>query len=271
MKTYEEMSRDVLKRRDEELIKMQSENSDIKNTESEKVRPAGTGKGKFALRIAVPCAAVLVVAAVGAGVWKNMSNRGAIAVSGTETSQTTELQSIDTVDAENNNDISEYNTSRGAVKWFDALQGDELIVDDAFREITLNEYPDVAFRCDSEKVVAATEEETISLYSGMPILSVYFSDLTGDGKPELCSTISVGSGICDTRIIVYDYAAGKSYELSDRMKYDYRLNMKDNKLVVEKYKYMQNEILSEGELVINGSGLEIVEVIVTCISERPDF
>ena len=153
MKTYEEMSRDVLKRRDEELIKMQSENSDIKNTESEKVRPAGTGKGKFALRIAVPCAAVLVVAAVGAGVWKNMSNRGAIAVSGTETSQTTELQPIDTVVTDSNDDalVSSVTEIDEPVN-SDILNG-PAISSDGVIEIGEPTTPDIAvvLSCNSEK------------------------------------------------------------------------------------------------------------------------
>ena len=154
---------------------------------------------------------------------------------------------------------SKDDTSFGAVKWFDTLQDDEMIID-GIREITLNEYLDVTFRCHFEKIEAVTENETIPLYSGMPILSVYFSDLTGDGKPELCSTISMGSGLVDNRIIVYDYAAGKKYERSDRGNYDFRLNLKDNKLIVEKYQFMQNEILSVGELVINDSGIQIADM-----------
>ena len=67
----------------------------------------------------------------------------------------------------------------------------------------------------------------------MPIWSVYFYDLTGDGNPELCSTISFGSGIIDDRIIIYDYAGGASYELSDRGNFDYVLNMQEDSLIVE--------------------------------------
>jgi len=32
------------------------------------------------------------------------------------------------------------------------------------------------------------------LLAGAAIWSVYFCDLTGDAKPELCSTVSFGSG-----------------------------------------------------------------------------
>ena len=157
----------------------------------------------------------------------------------------------------NQNNVSEDDTLLGAVKWFDTLQDDEIIAY-GIRETTLNEYPDVTFRCSYEKIEAVTEE-IVPLYWGMPIWSVYFSDLTGDGKPELCSTISMGSGLVDSRIIVYDYAAGKSYELSDRGNFDFRLNLSDNKLVVEKYQFMQDELLSVEELAINNLGIQIAD------------
>lgn len=48
--------------------------------------------------------------------------------------------------------------------------------------------------------------------------------------------------------------------MSDRGNYDFRLNLKDNKLIVEKYQFMQNEILSVGELVINDSGIQIADM-----------
>jgi len=134
-------------------------------------------------------------------------------------------------------------------KWFDSLKGDVMVWDEV-REITLDEFPGVTFRWHPEKLEAVTDNEIVSLYTGMPIWSVYFCDLTGDGKPELCSTISIGSGIIDNRIIVYDYAERVSYELSDRMNYDYLLNMQEGKLIVEKRKYMREELISTGELVL---------------------
>ena len=47
--------------------------------------------------------------------------------------------------------------------------------------------------------MAVTGNEITSLYTGMPIWNVYFCDLTGDGLPELCSSISGGSGMIDNR------------------------------------------------------------------------
>lgn len=141
-------------------------------------------------------------------------------------------------------------------KWFDCLNGDEMVWD-GVREYTLEEFPEVTFRWRLERLEAVTDRETVPLYYGMPIWSVYFCDLTGDGKPELCSTLSFGSGIIDNRIVIYDYADGTSYELSDRGSFDYILNMQDDSLIVEKRIYMQDELIESGELVFSNDTIQL--------------
>lgn len=72
MKTYEEMARDVLKRRDEELARI-TQTSQI-NPPPEVVYPAAPKKrGKLGLlpKIAIPCAATILIGAVGLTAWKN--------------------------------------------------------------------------------------------------------------------------------------------------------------------------------------------------------
>lgn len=107
-------------------------------------------------------------------------------------------------------------------------------------EITtkLLEFPWITFHYTPEKITAFNfldGTEQVLIY-GMPIWNAYFYDITGDGLPEICSSVSFGSGIVDERIIVYDYAHSASYELSDRGKYNYylRMNDKDKSLYVEK-------------------------------------
>jgi len=143
-----------------------------------------------------------------------------------------------------------------ATKWFDCLHGYDMIWA-GVREFSLDAFPDVTFRCHAEKLEAVTDKGTVPLYAGMPIWNVYFCDLTGDGKPELCSTVSIGSGIVDYRIIIYDYAGGVSYELSDRMSYDYMLNMNNGKLIAEKRKFMQEEIVLSGYIVLKDGAVQI--------------
>lgn len=89
------------------------------------------------------------------------------------------------------------------------------------------------------------------------VWSVYFYDLTGDGNPELCSTLSYGSGIVDYRIIIYDYAGCASYELSDRGNFDYIHNMQEDSLVVEKHAYIHGELIESGELVFVNDTIQI--------------
>lgn len=151
---------------------------------------------------------------------------------------------------------SEPSESNRVIKWFDCLNGDEMVWD-GVREYKLDEFSGVTFRWHSEILEAVTDKEIIPLYNGMPIWSVYFCDLTGDGKPELCSTLSFGSGIVDNRIIIYDYASGASYELSDRLNFDYVLNMQGDSLLVEKRVYMQDELVESGELVFLNDTIQI--------------
>ena len=146
--------------------------------------------------------------------------------------------------------------SGSVIKWFDCLNGDEIVADDV-REYHLDEFPGVTFRCHYEYMEAVNGEKTDVLYTGMPIWSVYFYDLTGDGNPEICSAISFGSGIIDNRILIYDYAGGSSYALSDRGNFDYIFNMKEDSLVVEKRVYMQDELIESGELAFLDDTIQI--------------
>lgn len=149
----------------------------------------------------------------------------------------------------------EPSNSNRVIKWFDCLNGNEM--EDGIREYNLDEFSGVTFRWHDDYLEAVTDEETVTLYTGMPIWSVYFYDLTGGGNPEICSTISFGSGMVDNRIIVYDYAGGASYELSDRCNFDYVLNISGDSLVVEKRAYMQDEIIESGELVFLDDTIQI--------------
>lgn len=76
MKTYEEMARDVLKRRDEELLKIQQTSQN--NAPPEVVYPAAPRKRGWIPKIAIPCAATILVGTVGVSVWKNVYGKGAL-------------------------------------------------------------------------------------------------------------------------------------------------------------------------------------------------
>ena len=145
------------------------------------------------------------------------------------------------------------------IEWFDYLETPDEMKWDGSLEISLTEFPDVTFRWTSGEMLAVKGSKSTSLYTGMPIWNAYFCDLTGDGLPELCSSISWGSGMIDNRVIIYDYANGVSYELSDRGCFDFtlRFNEADGYLYVDKRKYNTDELVETGRLVFKNNTIQI--------------
>lgn len=121
---------------------------------------------------------------------------------------------------------------------------------DGESDLNLAEYPETTFRWTPYKVMAVKGEDETVLFEGMPIWNVFLADLDQDGLPEFCATISVGSGIVDNRVVVYDYEVGERYELSDRGAFDYTLAVQDGRLAVTKSSYNGPEV-ETGVLVLN--------------------
>ncbi len=143
--------------------------------------------------------------------------------------------------------------------WFDELESDELNLDGR-QEINLDAFPGVTFRYAQYQIIAESEIGHTILMEGMPIWNAYFTDLTGDGLPELCATISVGSDIVDDRVVIYDYANAVSYSLEDRGEYDYRLSMQNGQLDVPKQVYNSSEIVETGYLAYADDTIQIVPI-----------
>ena len=140
-------------------------------------------------------------------------------------------------------------------KWFDFSAEPELMDWNMDKDYTINEFPGIAFHCNPYEI---TVGERV-LISGMPIWSAYLFDLTGDGKPEICTEISFGSGIIDNRIIVYDFVANIEYTLEDRGLYDYELrsDLGKSHLRVDKKVYPEGRVVYHGRLVIQDGSLMI--------------
>ena len=149
------------------------------------------------------------------------------------------------------------------IKWFDYTENPSAMDDES--TINLPIYPDVTFSYNQAQIIASKPFDTSELtdhtilITGMPIWNAYFADLTGDDYPEICATYTFGSGIIDSRIIIYDYAKGSSYELSDRGYFDFtlRLNEADGYLYVDKTKYNTNELVETGRLVFKNNCIQI--------------
>ena len=99
------------------------------------------------------------------------------------------------------------------------------------------EFPGVTFHWTPEKITmtGANGAETV-LYSGMPVWNAYFSDLNGDGYSELCSMVSVGSGLIDERIEVYDIRNGRLSELEARGYCNYTLSAENGVLTAKQWR-----------------------------------
>ena len=145
------------------------------------------------------------------------------------------------------------------IEWFDYLETPDEMKWDGSLEISLTEFPDVTFRWTYGEMLAVKGSKSTSLYTGMPIWNAYFCDLTGDGLPELCSSISWGSGMIDNRVIIYDYANGVSHELSDRGYFDFtlRFNEADGYLYVDKTKNNTDELVETGRLFFKNHCIQI--------------
>ena len=143
------------------------------------------------------------------------------------------------------------------LQWLDYYESANDMPWDSTKEITLDTFPNVTFRWTAGSVKAIEGDRTRTLFSGMPVWSVYLKDLTGDGKPELIATVSFGSGIVDEHVVVYDYVSKQSYTLWDRMQFDFHLYTVDGALYVSKTPYM-------GDRQVDSGTLELHDGVLSC-------
>ena len=114
-----------------------------------------------------------------------------------------------------------YASSIKGIKLFDYWVDGEDCFDKAKDGVSLSEYPDVTFKYDKSTSELKANEEVI--HYGM--FSLYAADFNNDGYRELCIGFSVGSGIIDERIDIYDYHNGKIiFQLNHRVGYPDQAN-----------------------------------------------
>ena len=142
--------------------------------------------------------------------------------------------------------------------WVDSTDG---MAWDEYREIQLGEYPGVIFRLCPRKLIAVRDGEELTLFDGMPICNAYLCDLDGDGRREICSQVSIGSGIGDERIRVirwlHESGSFSLLELKDRMVHDYYLGQMGDQLTVGERDYAGGERTRYGRLILTENGLDI--------------
>lgn len=151
-------------------------------------------------------------------------------------------------------------SSDSVTMWFDYLPSYENVQGDNYIETTLPSFSNLTFRCNAQKMEALVGEEKYDLYEGMPILSVYFCDFTGDGMPELCSTVGVSKDTNEKMVIIYDYSTDVSYEFQDSKNINFTLRQGENgRLYVDKKSYTDDTILSSGLLVFKDGCVQPLE------------
>lgn len=133
--------------------------------------------------------------------------------------------------------VCENGLEPAVVTWFDYLDHPEDMDMEGEHNIELPAFPGVTFRWTYTEISEVTADGVTPRLTGMPIWNCFFSDLTGDGKPELCMTFSEGSVIIDQRVLVYDHANDQTYMLNDRQNYDYVLSVNSGVLTLSKYAY----------------------------------
>ncbi len=115
------------------------------------------------------------------------------------------------------------------------------------RAFSVPEFAGASFKWTSSGVFANGGQ----LYYGMPVWSVYLTDLNGDGLREIVSEASMGSGFVDERVYAYDYADKKCYVLENRFVSDFSLFIKNGELRVsetEYYPFKKSAPISEQRL-----------------------
>ncbi|NBI09049.1 hypothetical protein D1641_03305 [Colidextribacter sp. OB.20] len=177
----------------------------------------------------------------------------------------------------------------GVEEWINYLHNPEDIPWDDSIETELPEYPGVTFRWMPGTLCAVItsidEVSPFQLFTGMPIMSVFLCDITGDGLRELCAVTAYGSGMIDQRVVAYDYAAQEAYLLRNRGMFDYELSLEDGQLQVIKYRYLAGPemgqplavgrlAIQEGAILLEGEreykALRVAEE-VPILTDHPDL
>ena len=160
---------------------------------------------------------------------------------------------IDETSETDDNDMSDDKI----IRWFDYYDGDDI---NNVNDIEIEKLPGLQFLYDDNQILISGKYGNSSITPNLIpyyALNAYFADITGDKVPELCVTVSVGSGICDTRILVCDFEENDVYEMSDRTVYDYVLKASDGELRVEKRSYEDNTLVESGVLKYKDGGIYI--------------
>lgn len=110
-------------------------------------------------------------------------------------------------------------------------------------EFELEEFEGVTFGWENGRLYTRTgnSEERKNVLGGTGVYvspyNTYLCDITGDGRREICTTVSIGSGIVSSFLHVWDYYNNEIYVLDKRGERDYGLDKKDGELYLLSWKF----------------------------------
>ncbi len=144
--------------------------------------------------------------------------------------------------AKDNSGLSSENTVPGSpgiqtnsyAHWFTREDGSATI---NAPDIILPEFPEITIQALGSTIRIVDEGGYTDVISGWPLENAFFCDVTGDGKRDICATVSFGSGMIDQHIEIYDIAHRQRTSICNRGETDYRLSMKDSSLWVQQRAY----------------------------------
>lgn len=118
----------------------------------------------------------------------------------------------------------------------DSLQVSDCTREEGWNNEKLQVFAVSGFGWDSG-IVIIQDGKVLSVLSGMPLQFSWLADLDADGLYEFYGNAMFGSGIVNMEVIGFNLSNVKQYRLSNRMKEDYRLYVRDGMLVVDVMPY----------------------------------
>ena len=146
--------------------------------------------------------------------------------------------------------------------WRDLIQ-ENITPTDAMGEdnemrIALTAYPDTQFIWRhygiyyerNHREVRILGSDTMNFSNTITPWQVFFTDLTGDGYPEICINYCMGSDYyCTQNVYIYDYLNDEAYGfIGTRGETDYVLRSINNRLYAEAFPYSAHPVLKFNEM-----------------------
>lgn len=121
-------------------------------------------------------------------------------------------------------------------------------------EFQVEAFPNVTFRWNVGTVEAVTSEGATTIMDAVYLKNIGAVDLNMDGCPEICGTAVKSTEEHSCYVIVYDYAAGKSYTFpAGEENTGYYLYTLSNYVMCGKERLAEDETYESGRLMLTGA------------------